>query len=130
MTTPNIPEWTVRVAMCVVGVIHMLPSVGVAGRIALEKAYGIPVNSPDLQLLLQHRAVLFGLLGVSCFIAAFNNAWRPAVWCAALISTCSFMLMAWLAPSYNAAIARVVGVDAVAIVMLLLALAVYVFRQN
>ena len=130
MNMPALQEWTIRAALCIVSLIHLLPLVGVSGRIALEKAYGIPVNSPDLQLLLQHRAVLFGLLGVACAIAAFNPPWRPAVWCAALISTCSFILLAWLAPTYNAALARVVSFDIVAIAMLFLAGAVYVFRPN
>jgi hypothetical protein len=130
MNTTAIQEWTLRIALCIVGVIHLLPVVGITGRIALERAYGIHVASPDLQLLLQHRAVLFGLLGVACLIAAWNASWRPAVCCAALISTCSFMLLAWLAPSYNAAIARVVWFDAAAVVMLLLASIVYLSHQK
>jgi hypothetical protein len=119
-----------RIAFCIVSLIHLLPLIGITGRDALQKAYGISVESPDLQLLLQHRAVLFGLLGLACLIAAFNAPWRPAVWCAALISTCSFMLLAWLAPSYNAAITRVVWFDILAIVMLLLAGVAYLFRKN
>ncbi len=130
MNMPALQEWTIRAALCIVSLIHLLPLVGMSGRIALEKAYGISINSPDLQLLLQHRAVLFGLLGVACAIAAFNAPWRPAVWCAALMSTCSFMLLAGLSPSTNAAIVRVVWFDGVAIAMLLLAGAVYVFRPN
>jgi hypothetical protein len=130
MTLASLQEWAIRAALCIVSLIHLLPLVGVTGRTALEKAYGIPVDSPDLQLLLQHRAVLFGLLGVACLIAAFNAPWRPAVWCAALISTCSFMLLAWLMPSYNAAIARVVWVDAVAVAMLLLAGAMHRWRND
>jgi hypothetical protein len=130
MNASTLQEWTIRTALCIVSMIHLLPLMGVTGRTALEKAYGISVDSPDLQLLLQHRAVLFGLLGVACAIAAFNTLWRPAVWCAALISTCSFMLLAWLMPSYNAAIARVVWVDAMAVAMLLLAGAVHAWRAN
>lgn len=130
MTMVTLQEWTIRTALCIVSFIHLLPLVGVSGRVALEKAYGIPVDSPDLQLLLQHRAVLFGLLGAACAIAAFNAPWRPAVWCAALVSTCSFMLLAWLAPSTNAAIVRVVWFDGVAIAMLLLAGAVHVWRES
>jgi hypothetical protein len=130
MTLAALQEWTIRTALFIVSLIHLLPLVGVKGRTALEKAYGIPVDSPDLQLLLQHRAVLFGLLGVACLIAAFNAPWRPAVWCAAFISTCSFMLLAWLMPSYNAAIARVVWVDAVAVAMLLLAGAMHIWRND
>jgi hypothetical protein len=130
MTAANLQEWAMRIALCVVSLIHLLPLVGVTGRAALEKAYGIPVESPDLQLLLQHRAVLFGLLGVACAIAAFNAPWRPAVLWAALVSTCSFMLLAWLATSYNAAIARVVWFDVVAIAMLVLASAVYMWQEH
>jgi hypothetical protein len=130
MNITNLQEWSIRISLCIVGLIHLLPLVGVTGRAALQKAYGIPVESPDLQLLLQHRAVWFGLLGIACLIAAFNASSRPAVWCAAMISTCSFMLLAWLAPSYNAAIARVVWFDVIAIAMLLLAGGVHLFRKN
>jgi hypothetical protein len=130
MNAAALQEWATRIALCIVSLIHLLPLLGVTGRVALEKAYGIPVESPDLQLLLQHRAVLFGLLGVTCLIAAFNAPWRLAVWCAAMVSTCSFMLLAWLAPGYNAAIARVVWFDIVAIAMLLLAGVMYLFRPH
>lgn len=130
MNITTLQEWSIRILFCIVSLIHMLPLVGVTGRTALQKAYGIPVESPDLQLLLQHRAVLFGLLGLACLIAAFNAPWRPAVWCAATISTCSFTLFAWLAPSYNAAIARVVWFDIIAIAILLLIGVVHLFRKN
>ncbi len=130
MTIATLQEWAIRTALCIVSLIHLLPLIGVTGRTALEKAYGIPVDSPDLQLLLQHRAVLFGLLGAACAIAAFKAPWRPAVWGAALISTCSFMLLAWNLPSYNASIARVVWADAIAVAMLLIAGAVYVLRSD
>lgn len=130
MKIADLQEWVLRTAFFIVSLIHLLPLIGVTGRTALEKAYGIPVDSSDLQLLLQHRAVLFGLLGAACAIAAFNAPWRPAVWCAAMISTCSFMLLAWLAPSYNYAVARVVWFDLVAVAMLLLAGVVHILRKN
>jgi hypothetical protein len=130
MNASALQEWAIRIALCIVSLIHLLPLMGFTGRIALEKAYGIPIDSPDLQLLLQHRAVLFGLLGVACLIAAFNAPWRPAVWCAALISTCSFLLLAWMIPSYNAAIARVMWVDAIAVAILLLVGAIQLWRSD
>lgn len=130
MNTALLQEWTIRVAFSIVSLIHLLPLIGVTGRTALEKAYGIPVDTPDLQLLLQHRAVLFGLLGIACFIAAINTYWRSAVWCAAMISTCSFLLLAWSNPSYNYAIARVVWFDLAAIAMLLLAGVMQMLHKN
>ncbi len=128
-TAVPIQEWAIRIALSIVGIIHVLPMIGITGRIALEKAYGIAIDSPDLQLLLQHRAVLFGLLGAACFIAAFNPPWRLVVWCAALISTCSFLLFAGLGSSTNAAIVRVIWFDVVAIAMLLIAAAAHAFRR-
>jgi hypothetical protein len=130
MNAVVLQEWVTRIAFCIVSVIHLLPLLGVAGRKTLEVAYGIPVESPDLQLLLQHRAVLFGLLGAACLIAAFSPSWRPGVWCAALISTCSFMLLAWLATSLNTALLRVMWADGVAIAALLIALVVHLFHTR
>ena len=50
-------------ALLIAGAIHLLPLSGVTGAAALERLYGVAVDSPDLALLLRHRAVLFGLLG-------------------------------------------------------------------
>lgn len=126
----SLQEWLIRITFSVVGVIHVLPMMGVGGRIALEKAYGVAIDSPDMQLLLQHRAVLFGLLGMACCIGAFNSTWRPAVWCAAMISTSSFLLLAGFASSTNVAIVRVIWFDVAAICMLLIAAAAYAFRNH
>lgn len=130
MNTAALQEWVLRAAFCIVGVIHLLPLVGISGRKALETAYGVSIDSPDVQLLLQHRAVLFGLLGSACLIAVLNPAWRLAVWWAALMSTCSFMLQAWLAPSVNAAITRVVWADGVAVAALLIVLVAHLFSTR
>jgi hypothetical protein len=129
-TAVPIQEWAIRIALSIVGIIHVLPMIGITGRIALEKGYGLAIDSPDLQLLLQHRAVLFGLLGAACFIAAFNPPWRLAIWCSAMISTCSFLLFSGLASSTNVAIVRVIWFDLIAIAMLLLAAFAHAFRQS
>jgi len=49
--------------LIVVGVIHLLPLSGVLGSARLGALYGVPIDDPNLEILMRHRAVLFGLLG-------------------------------------------------------------------
>lgn len=106
-------------ALLIAGAIHLLPLSGVIGAAALERLYGVAVDSPDLALLLRHRAVLFGLLGGFLVVAAFRSAWRLAGLLAGLASVLAFLLLAWLEPGWGEAIRRVVIADLVALVALL-----------
>jgi hypothetical protein len=58
------------VCLFVVGVIHLLPLAGVLGASRLSALYGIAVAEPNLERLLRHRAVLFGVLGGLCIAAS------------------------------------------------------------
>lgn len=104
--------------LIVVGVIHLLPLSGVLGGAQLFSLYGVPVNDPNLEILMRHRAVLFGLLGVFLVYAAF----KPSLQCVALLagalSVGSFLLLAWSIGGYNAPLATVVMVDLVAVACL------------
>lgn len=51
------------VALLFAGVIHLLPVPGVMGVSTLARLYGIEVNDPNTAILMQHRALLFGVLG-------------------------------------------------------------------
>ena len=68
----------IAVLLLVAGVIHLLPLVGVLGGERLNALYGIALDEPNLQILMRHRAVLFGLLGALLVAAAFNPALRSA----------------------------------------------------
>jgi hypothetical protein len=120
----------VPVALLLVSVIHLLPLAGVLGPPALQRLYGLPVDDPTLELLLRHRAVLFGLLGAGLALAALKPAWHGPALVAAAVSVVSFLLLAWSLPgAVNAAIATVVRVDLVALVLLAAATAVHL-RQG
>jgi hypothetical protein len=98
---------------------------GVLGRSALERAYGVQLGiGQDLVILMQHRAVLFGLLAVACLGAVVNSAWRWPVGVAALVSMLSFVLIAAFQP-HSAPIAKVLWVDLVTAVILSLAMALH-----
>lgn len=103
------------------GIIHLLPLPGALGAGWLTRLYGVAADDPNLGILLQHRAVLFGLLGALLVAAAFRPELRVIALIAGLLSTVSFLVIAWGVGGYNAQIARVVAADIVAVVLLLVA---------
>ena len=106
------------VALLVAGIIHLLPVHGVMGVNTLARLYGIEANDPNTAILLQHRALLFGVLGV-LMLSAIALPWlRVTALTVALFSAASFIAVAVAVGGYNPAIGRVVVADIVASVLL------------
>jgi hypothetical protein len=122
-------RFIVPVALILVALIHALPVVGLLSASKLETLYGIPVREPNLELLLRHRAVLFGLLAAFLTYAAFRPDLQRLALVAGFVSVCAFLVLAWLMPSTNAALTRVVRADLVALVALIVAALVRVLHQ-
>ena len=101
--------------LLVPAVIHLLPLSGALGPEALTRLYGIDVSSPDLEILMRHRAVLFGMLGVLLLAAAWRSALRPVALLAGLGSVLSFLVLAMMVDGYGEAVGRVVLADSVAL---------------
>lgn len=113
-----------------VGIIHLLPVSGVLGAERLSVLYGLSLNDPNLEILMRHRAVLFGLLGLFLIYAAFKPALQPLAFLAGFLSVSSFLALAWSVGGYNEAVRKVVVADIVATVALFVAAAVYVIGRN
>ena len=106
------------VALLVAGLIHLLPIPGVMGANTLARLYGIEVNDPNTAILLQHRALLFGVLGV-LMLSAIALPWlRVTALSVGLFSAANFIVVALAVGGYNPAIGRVVFADVVASVLL------------
>jgi len=114
----------------IVAVIHLLPLSGVLGADRLTALYGMAFDDANLQIMMRHRAVLFGLLGMFLLAAACKPAWQGTALIAAFASVVSFLWLAWSVGGYNAAIARVVTADLVAFACLLAAAVLYLLRER
>ena len=112
----------ITVVLVLVGIIHVLPLAGVLGAERLEAMYGIAVEDPNLLLLLRHRAVLFGILGVFMIVAGFVEAAQRSALFAGMVSTGMFLMLEAACGDTNAHIARVFWTDVVALVLLIVAL--------
>ncbi|MBP6682432.1 MAG: hypothetical protein KA159_03895, partial [Halioglobus sp.] len=84
-------RYLVSAMLLIVAVIHLLPLSGVPGGERLASLYGISVNEPDLAILMRHRAVLFGLLGLFLLYAAFSPPLQTLAFIAGFISVLSFL---------------------------------------
>ncbi len=109
---------SVSALLAVVALIHLLPLVGVLGPQKLQNLYGLPFDESNLLILMRHRAVLFGLLGVFLLWAAWRPALVPLALVAGFVSVLSFLGFALATGGYNAGIARVVMADWVALACL------------
>lgn len=115
--------------LVVVGIVHLLPLSGVLGAERLASLYGLPFDEPNLQILMRHRAVLFGLLGAFLIAAAAKPAWRTAAFIGGFVSVLSFLGLAWTVGGANEAIDRVVVADGVALGCLVVGLVAHVVRK-
>lgn len=110
--------------LILVGLINLVPAVGVIAPMRLGALYGIAPETPDLLLLLRHRALLFALLGGFIVLAAFRPALQPLAFVAALVSMGGFLLLA-AGNAHGEAIARIVRADLAGLALLALAIALY-----
>jgi hypothetical protein len=113
-------ELVIALALALAGAIHLLPLPGLLGAAMLERLYGIALPDPELVLLLRHRALLFGLLGVGLCGAIVRRAWRGPLIAAGLVSTIGFLLLA-ASPPLGPALQRVWLADVGAMIALVLA---------
>ncbi|MCB1624631.1 MAG: phosphopantetheine adenylyltransferase [Pseudomonadales bacterium] len=120
----------VTAMLVVVGVIHLLPLSGVLGSGRLATLYGLSFSEPNLAILMRHRAVLFGLLGIFFIFAAFRPVFQTVAFMAGFVSVVSFLLLAWSVGGYNAEVARVCMADTAALACLVVGGAAHAYVQR
>lgn len=108
----------VSTVLVLVAVVHALPVIGVLGAGQLLQLYGVPVQEPALELLLRHRAVLFGLLAALLGHAALRPDLHRMALVAGLVSVASFLGLWYAAGGPRGALAAVAQVDACALALL------------
>lgn len=79
--------------LALIGVINTLPLIGCVSAARLGALYGMPWTDPTTILLLRHRAVLFGIIGVFILYSAVKPGLQPLAMLAAGISMGSFLLL-------------------------------------
>jgi hypothetical protein len=123
-------SYLITAALLFVATIHLLPLIGVVGVPQLRRLYGLNLGDPNLEILLRHRAVLFGLLGAFLAYAALKPTLQAAGIVAGFISVASFIVLAKQVGRHNAEIGRVLSIDFVALALLLVAGVVWLLSPH
>lgn len=108
-------------SLLIVGIINFLPIVGILGIKSLESAYQVKITSSDLLILMQHRALLFGLLGGFIIFSCFNSQYQGAAMLMAAISMIAYAALVHITGTDNQAILNVLYIDYTGLFFLALA---------
>lgn len=112
----------ISACLIVLGLIHLIPLLGVLSRPLLESSYQIAIDSHNLEILMRHRALMFGMLGGFLLAAAWVDSWQWPALTMAAISMAGFIMMVYLVGNATAEILRVMWVDYAGMVVLGLAI--------
>lgn len=116
--------------LVVATVVHLLPTWGVLSNANIAQLYGVAVEGSDLQLLMRHRAAMFGILGVLSLLALFRPTLRTAALATAFASLAAFLVLSWLIAPHGAEVARVVRIDLFAVVAVGAGLAAHLLERR
>ncbi len=112
----------------IVGLINFVPLMGILSDDILASLYAVEITSPDMSLLLRHRAALFGIVGSYILVAAFRPNHRPVATIMAFASMLSFLALYLMIGPQNNKFVSVFRIDVVAVFLLISA--VILSRKN
>ena len=116
----------VAILFCLLAAIHLLPAVAALSPSQLTALYGGSPDDTVLRTLLQHRAVLLGLVGAAFLAAAFVPNLRWAALIGGSASMITFLIIAafngeLMGPLQKITIVDAAGLPVAAILFFLLA---------
>ncbi len=105
------------------GLINLLPSLLVFLPDRISKSYGVEVPNASYELLLRHRAVLFGIIGGLMIASAISRKNYTVATVTGLVSMVSFIVLYfWIGKDISSQLKRVMTIDVLATVLLLVGL--------
>ena len=100
-------------------VINLPPVIAAFAPSQLVRLYGVPANDKTLLALLQHRAILLGIIGAGCALAAHIELFRwPALW-AASVSMITFLVFCAVQKQFNGPLRKIAIMDAIGVPLLI-----------
>lgn len=120
-------QWIVTGLVFLVGLLNLAPTIVFFAPDRSLSLYAIELAEPNLSIVMRHRAVLLGLLGVALIYGAFRREHLVPVMIAALIGKAAFLYLVYSNAGANAELGRVAMFDIGAIAVLVTALGLHLF---
>ena len=121
---------TASIILFIVGIINILPIIVFFDSSKTAKLYGVPIEGESLIILMRHRGVLLGLVGLVLIFAVFKSEFRIFAIVAALISKLAFIFLTFTASNYTTEVRQVALIDVGAVVLLLAVLGIHFFAKQ
>ncbi len=122
-------ELIFRICLFISGVINFVPSVLAFLPNKISTSYGIEIPDSNFELLLRHRAILFGIVGGIMIYAAISKRHYNLATLIGFVSMISFLILYGLITGeINAELKKVMTMDVVGIVVLLIGVVLYRFN--
>jgi hypothetical protein len=109
-----------RITLALAGLVHVLPTILAFAPSKIPKSYGIEVPDANYELLLRHRACLFGIVGGLLIFSAITKRYYETSTIVGLVSMISFIALYFIVGNgVNAELSKVMKIDLVALILLL-----------
>ena len=118
-------EFLYRLILLITGVVHLLPFSLAFFTNRISNSYGVSISDPNMQLLLRHRAFLFGIIGFGLIFSAIKKKYYLAASVVGLVSMISFICLYYWIGDINAQLQSVMRVDMLVGAALLLVTVLY-----
>jgi heme A synthase len=120
-----------RITLFVAGGINLLPSFLAFLPEKIAKSYGIEIPNANFELLLRHRAILFGIIGGLMIYSALVKKHYELSTITGLVSMSSFIILYFLiGKDINQEIKKVMRIDVVATVILCIGFILFILRSK
>jgi len=124
-------ELVFRICLFISGIINFLPTIIAFVPSKITEAYGVEIQDHNFELLIRHRAVLFGIVGGIMIISAISKKNYSLSVTIGLVSMISFLVLIMISSrEINQALIKVMWIDVVGIVILLLGFTLYKFSNK
>ncbi len=124
-------ELTYRIALLIAGLINLLPALLAFLPDKISKSYGIDIPNANYELLLRHRAILFGIIGGLMIFSALVKKYYEISTIAGLVSMTSFIILYFLiGKGINSELKKVMIIDVVATVILCIGFILFLLKSK
>lgn len=120
-----------RLCLIISGIVNALPAL--AAFLSTERisvSYGVDLQNGNLELLLRHRAIFFGMLGLFMILSGIRKRYYQLSTMAGLISMGSFILLYFLIGEISQELTRIMIVDMGAASLLLVSFLLFRFSDR
>ena len=121
--TPSLRIRAAQVLLLIVGVVNLLPILPLLNPGMLDTMYQVAPTDPTSELLLRHRALVLGLVGVALLVSVLKDSWRAAAIVSAAVANGGYVLLAATGGEISAAATRVMVIDIAVLALLAIAAA-------